>query len=127
MKLIGKENFTKVEEALWLAEDEGLSEITEEEYTDLLISLSITIARIQMGRQIEVNSDHHSTRPSKLLTHTIDHLIKALQVQLTAAETSYIAELLEPTAAPHSNLLLPIDELSYMEMVWKLIRRMEKV
>ncbi|MCY9656617.1 BglG family transcription antiterminator [Paenibacillus chondroitinus] len=126
LKLIGKENFTKVEEALWLAEDEGLSEISEEEYTNLLISLSITIARIQMGRPIEANSDHHSARPSKLLTHTIDHLTEEIPIQLTAAEISYIAELLEPTSEPHANLLLPIDELSYMEMVWKLIRRMER-
>lgn len=126
LKLIGKENFTKVEEALWLAEDEGLSEISEQDYTNLLISLSITIARIQMGRHIEMKSDHHSTRPSKLLNHTIDHLTKEIPIQLTAAEISYIAELLEPTAVTHSNLLLPIHELSYMEMVWKLIRRMEK-
>lgn len=126
LKLIGKENFTKVEEALWLADDEGLSEISEEEYTNLLISLSITIARVELGRQIEVNSDHYSILPSKLLTHTIDHLTRVIPIQLTAAEISYIAELLEPTAAPHANLLLPIDELSYMEMVWKLVRRMER-
>lgn len=126
LQLIGKENFTKVEEALWLAEDEGLSEISEEEYTNLLLSLSITIARIELGRPIEVNSEQHSALPSQLLTHTIDHLTKVIPIQLTAAEISYIAELLEPTAAPHANLLLPIDELSYMEMVWKLVRRMER-
>ncbi|OPH54651.1 sugar transporter [Paenibacillus ferrarius] len=125
LKLIGKVNFTKVEEALWLAEDEGLSGISEEEYTHLLIQLSITIARIQMGRPIEQQLEHHSHRPSKLLAHTIDQLTKVIPIALSAAEISYIAELLESKSVPHPNQLLPMDELSYMQMVWKLIRAME--
>ncbi|GGI44559.1 transcriptional regulator MtlR [Paenibacillus marchantiophytorum] len=126
LELIGKENFTHVEAALWLAEDEGLSELSEESYTNLLIHISITIARIQQGRSMEGQLETSPPVASKLLTHTVEHLTKVLSVELSSAEIAYIAELLEPKSLNHPNHLLPIDELSYMEMVWKLIRCMEK-
>jgi mannitol operon transcriptional antiterminator len=125
LALIGKENLTKVEAALWLAEDEGLSELSEEDYTNLLIHISITIARIQQGRQIELHPEHYSLRQTRLLTHTIDHLTKVIPIELSTAEISYLAELLEPKSLTHPNQLLPLEDLSYMEMVWKLIRSME--
>ncbi|MCY9669024.1 BglG family transcription antiterminator [Paenibacillus alginolyticus] len=125
LELIGKENFTKVEAALWLAEDEGLSELSEQDYTNLLIHISITIARIQQGRQIELHSEPYSLRPNKLLTHTIEQLSKVILIELTTPEIFYIADLLEPKSLKHPNELLPMQELSYMEIVWKLIRSME--
>ncbi|SDN19709.1 mannitol operon transcriptional antiterminator [Paenibacillus sp. yr247] len=125
LELIGKENFTKVEAALWLAEDEGLSELSEQGYTNLLINMSITIARIQQGKPIELHPEPYSLRHNKLLTHTIEHLSKVIPIELTTAEIFYIAELLEPKSHTHPNLLLPMEELSYMEIVWKLIRNME--
>jgi mannitol operon transcriptional antiterminator len=125
LELIGKENFTKVEAALWLAEDEGLSELSEQDYTNLLIQISITIARIQQGRQIELHPEPYSLRSNKLLTHTIEQLSKVIPIELTTAEIFYIAELLEPKSLKHPNELLPMEELSYMEIVWKLVRNME--
>ncbi|MGO4500180.1 BglG family transcription antiterminator [Paenibacillus sp. 2RAB27] len=125
LELIGKENFTKVEAALWDAEDEGLSELSEADYTHLLIQLSIAIARIQLGRQIENHPEHHSLGQSKLLNHTIDQLTNVIPITLSISEISYMADLLKPKSNPHPNQLLPIDELSYMGMVRKLIRRME--
>lgn len=125
LELIGKENFTKVEAALWLAEDEGLSELSEQDYTNLLIHISITIARIQQGRQIELHSEPYSLRPNKLLTHTIEQLSKVIPIEITTPEIFYIADLLEPKSLKHPNELLPTEELSYMEIVWKLIRYME--
>lgn len=125
LELIGKENFTKVEAALWLAENEGLSELSEQDYTNLLIHISITIARIQQGRQIELHPEPYSLRPNKLLTHTIEQLSKVIPIELTTPEIFYIAELLEPKSLKHPNQLLPMEELSYMEIVWKLIRNME--
>jgi mannitol operon transcriptional antiterminator len=124
--LIGKENFTKVEAALWHPEDEGLNELSENDYTHLLINLSITIARIQQGKQIELQAENYSIRQSTLLTHTIEQLSKVIPLEFTTAEIAYIAELLQPKEVAHPNQLLPFEELSYMEIVWKLIRRMEE-
>jgi mannitol operon transcriptional antiterminator len=124
--LIGKENFTKVEAALWHPEDEGLNELSESDYTQLLINISITIARIQKGKQIELHAESYSIRQSTLLTHTIEQLSKVIPLEFTTAEISYIAELLQPKEVAHPNQLLPFEELSYMEIVWKLIRRMEE-
>ncbi|MFD0698697.1 BglG family transcription antiterminator [Paenibacillus sp. GCM10027628] len=123
--LIGKDNFTKVESALWLAEDEGLNELSENDYTNLLINISIMIARIQRGKPIELHAEHHSIRQNELLTHTVDHLSKVIPIELTTAEIAYLAELLEPRGVTHPNQLLPSEDLSYMEIVWKLIRNME--
>jgi mannitol operon transcriptional antiterminator len=124
--LIGKENFTKVEAALWHPEDEGLNELSESDYTQLLINISITIARIQKGKQIELHAESYSIRQSTLLTHTIEQLSKVIPLEFTTAEIAYIAELLQPKEVAHPNQLLPFEELSYMEIVWKLIRRMEE-
>jgi mannitol operon transcriptional antiterminator len=126
LRLIGKEHFTEVEAALWHSEDEGLNELSESDYTHLLISLSISIARIQQGKLVELNAEHYSVRQSDLLTHTIEQLSKAIPMEFPTAEIAYIAELLEPKEVNHPNQLLPFDELSYMEIVWKLIRRMEE-
>ncbi|TXK86165.1 BglG family transcription antiterminator [Paenibacillus sp. N3.4] len=126
LELIGKDYFRKVETALWQAEDQGLNELSESEYTYLLINLSITIARIQQKKPIELHADQVSIRQSELLMHTIKCLSEAIPVAFSTAETAYIGELLEPEERVHPNQLLPMDELGYMEMVWKLIRNMEQ-
>jgi mannitol operon transcriptional antiterminator len=125
-ELIGKENFAKVELALWHAEDESLNALSESDYTHLLIDISITIARIQQGKPIELRAENDRVRQSTLLTHTIEQLSKVIPLEFATAEIVYIAELLEPREAVHPNHLLPLEELSYMEMVWKLVRNMEK-
>ncbi|NOV04332.1 BglG family transcription antiterminator [Paenibacillus planticolens] len=125
LELIGKEHFSKVEEALWQAEDEGLNALSESNYTNLLIHISIAVSRIQLGRAIELHAEKQSIRQSELLTHVIGYLTKAIEMEFSTAEISYIAELLQPRDVSHPNQLLPQEELSYMEIVWKLIRHME--
>ncbi|ULL18394.1 PRD domain-containing protein [Paenibacillus sp. H1-7] len=125
LQLIGKSYFADVEAALWDAEDEGLNKLSESEYTRLLIDISILIARMKQGKVIEANVETETIRRSDLLTHTIEQLSKIVPMEWPEAEIRYLAELLQPEE-PHPNQLLPFDELSYMEIVWKLIRRMEE-
>ncbi|MDD9267277.1 BglG family transcription antiterminator [Paenibacillus sp. GCM10023248] len=125
LALIGKEHFAKVEEALWQVEDEGLNALSEEAYTQLLIHISIAVSRIKQGRGIELQAEKQSVRQSELLAQLIGHLSSKAEVEFSTAETAYIAGLLERGEAPHPNQLLPQEELSYMEIVWKLVRQME--
>lgn len=125
LKLIGKEYFAQVEAALWDSEDAGLSALSESEYTRLLIDISISIARMQQGKVIEQSVEIDSIRQSALLIHTLEQLSKVIPLEWPKAEIAYLAELLEPKVV-HPNQLLPLDELSYMEIVRKLIRGMEE-
>jgi mannitol operon transcriptional antiterminator len=124
LKLIGQANFAKVEEALWLAEADGLREMSEEAYTHLLIQLSIAISRIQTGRTIALPPERQ-VPSSKLLAHTIERLTQVIPITLPATEADYIAALLQPAVEPELNPMLPVDELSHIDRIWKLIRTME--
>ncbi|MBO7742716.1 BglG family transcription antiterminator [Paenibacillus sp. MWE-103] len=125
LELAGKPFFAQVEEALWKAEDAGLSALSEHAYTELLIRIAIAAARIGLGRPIELRPEQQSFRQSELLTAVMAHLAEATGLSFSTAETAYIAGLLEPRGQPHPNQLLPEEELGYMELVWRLVRAME--
>jgi len=125
LELIGKPHFAKVEEALWQAEDDRLHALSESDYTYLLIHISIAVSRVQQGRAIELQAEKQSNRQSELLAHVISCLSNAIGMEFSTAEVAYLAQLLEPGDASHPNQLLPQEKLSYMEIVWKMVRNME--
>ncbi|MGG1552785.1 BglG family transcription antiterminator [Paenibacillus ferrarius] len=125
LELIGKDHFTQVEAALWQMEDEGLNELSENEYTNLLIDISIAIARIKKGKTMDAPAEHPAGRQSELSAQTIRHLSAQTATAFSDAEISYIAGLLAPKNTEHPNQLLPLKELNYMEIIWKLIQCME--
>jgi mannitol operon transcriptional antiterminator len=126
LELIGKVYFAKVEAALWQAEEKGLHELTENEYTSLLIDISISIARIKQGKQIELQANQESVPHSTLLRSLIEQLSSAIPMEFSTAEADYIAELLKKKQDVHPNQLLPLEELNYRESTGKLIRKMEE-
>ncbi|WP_079914674.1 BglG family transcription antiterminator [Paenibacillus sp. 32352] len=126
LELIGKPYFAKVEAALWHAEEAGLSELGEEEYTHLLLGISVAISRIKQGKQVALQAEHASIRRSELLIRIIQELTEAIPVEFITAEIAHLSTLLEPEETVHPNQLLPAEELSYMEIVWRLIRNMEE-
>ncbi|GAA3413051.1 BglG family transcription antiterminator [Paenibacillus hodogayensis] len=126
LELSGKAYFHEVEDVLWQAEEAGLKELSDKAYTDLLLDISIAVARFLLGRRIELRAvNGGAVRQSELLTGIAVQLSRRLPWELPAAELAHIAGLLEAGAGADPNQLLPLEELEYMDIAWRLIRQME--
>ncbi|UJF31717.1 BglG family transcription antiterminator [Paenibacillus hexagrammi] len=129
LELIGKVNFRYVEGALWQDEDRGLGALSESEYTELLIDVSICIARIQQGKLIEQEPNESLTLPKNnlLLQHIIEHIKRHVDVDFPSAEVEYLVELLNCRVSRAPSELLPDHEPWLIDTIGRLIARMEQI
>ncbi len=125
LQMVGKQNMMKVEDSLWQLEEKWLNKLTEAEYTDLLIRVSVAVERIRKGKRVEGSgtTDQESRDPA--LRQAVRQLAETLDLALTAEDFAYLVRLLEPKAETDPNRLLLQDDLGLMETVQRLINYIE--
>jgi mannitol operon transcriptional antiterminator len=132
LAMVGKDNWMHVEQVLWQLEEQWLIGLSESDYNDLLIRLSVAITRIRQGKWIEDNPDIHSfeeaasgSEQALTMNTMVQQISESLELELPPAEAAYIAELLEGNNGADVNELLPHDDLGFMDMVGQMIRYVE--
>lgn len=120
--LAGKEMMSEVENVLWSWEEHWAGRLSENAYTDLLIRLSIALQRINAGKQIEFQTDiiqdiSLSLQEETGALHLSSLLAEHFDIDLSQAETAYIAQLLYTIRANDLQSLLPGDNLALTETV----------
>lgn len=118
--MIGKENFKKLEHALWELNDDWPNTLSESDYTRLLIKLSVALTRIEHNCLIAA-SDYDFGDEITLLKSLLD----ILDIQLPIEEKWYLSQLLSSEAFPESSLLIHHDDMPTIEGVKQLIRYVE--
>jgi mannitol operon transcriptional antiterminator len=132
LAMVSKDNWMHVEQVLWHLEEQWLIGLSESEYNDLLIRLSVAITRIRQGKWIEDNPELQSSGGTvsgseKAITKNsmVQQISESLELELPPTEAAYIAELLEGNNDTDVNELLPHDDLGLMEMVGRIIHYVE--
>ncbi|RCW47904.1 BglG family transcription antiterminator [Paenibacillus prosopidis] len=121
LDMIGKKNFKRLEQALWELNDDWPNDLSESDYTRLLIKLSVALTRIEHNHLIQ--SGDYSTGGEIPLLRS---LLNALDIQLPIEEKRYLSRLLDNEAFPESSLLIHHDDMSLIETVTLLIRYVEE-
>ncbi|WP_419876198.1 BglG family transcription antiterminator [Candidatus Pristimantibacillus sp. PTI5] len=120
LDMIGKENFKKLEQALWELSDDWSNTLSESDYTRLLIKLSVALTRIGHGCVIPADR----TNKSEVIP-LLQGLLDILNIQLPIQEQAYLSHLLDQEAFPESSLLIHHDDMPTIEGVKLLILRVE--
>ncbi|WP_083676265.1 BglG family transcription antiterminator [Paenibacillus sp. FSL H8-0548] len=120
LDMIGKENFKKLEQALWELNVDWPDTLTESDYTRMLIKLSVALTRIE--HKCLITEQIYGKDSSPLL----NSLLNILRLQLPVEEQRYLSELLGNEAVAQSSLLIHHDDMSAIEGVKQLIRYVEK-
>jgi mannitol operon transcriptional antiterminator len=126
LDLIGKPHLLTVEAALWQLEEPWLNELSESEYTDLLIRITVAVNRIRQGKLIERAASDIEPELSDAEHLLLDKLAAALDMTWPAAEARHLAHLLEAKRSAESNRLLTENELSCRETAQRLIAAAEE-
>ncbi|MFC0215089.1 BglG family transcription antiterminator [Paenibacillus chartarius] len=127
LALMGREHMPAVEEALWNAEEGWLNELSESDYTDLLIRLTVAVNRIRQGKLIERGEEagaaheEYGAGSGNWLTR----LSEALGIDFPPAETRHLIGLVEQIRNAGPDRLLPEHALTIRELVQRLTERME--
>lgn len=121
LDMIGKENFKKLEHALWELNDDWPNSLSESDYTRLLIKLSVALTRIEHGCLVSA-SEYDTGEDIALLSS----LMALLDIQLPIEEKHYLSRLLSNEAFPESSLLIHHDDMPTIEGVKQLIRFVEE-
>lgn len=117
LDMIGKDNFKKLEQALWELNDDWPNDLSEADYTRLLIKLSVALTRIEHNHLI-LSDDYGTGGEIGLLRSLLD----LLDIQLPLEEQRYLSRLLDNNAFFESSLLIHHDDMSIIESVTLLIR-----
>lgn len=120
LDMIGKENFKKLEQALWELSDDWSNTLSESDYARLLIKLSVALTRIEHGNVIPASRSIRSE-----VIPLLQSLLDLLNIQLPIQEQAYLSHLLDQEAFPESSLLIHHDDMPTIEGVKLLIRRVE--
>ncbi|MDQ0112161.1 BglG family transcription antiterminator [Paenibacillus harenae] len=121
LDMIGKDNFKKLEQALWELNDDWPNDLSESDYTRLLIKLSVALTRIEHNHLI-LSGDYGAGGEITLVRSLLD----ALDMQLPIEEKRYLSRLLDDEAFPESSLLIHHDDMSLIESVTLLIRYVQE-
>ncbi len=127
LSMVGKQIFFDVEKALWQLEERFPTNLTEAQYTKLLIKLSVAIRRIQQGKAIET----HTLSPQAFsikdeAAEKLDHFISLLQFDLPEAEILYFSHLFEAWEASDPLNLLELGDFQLADTVARMIRLVEQ-
>ncbi|KRE47870.1 hypothetical protein ASG81_08130 [Paenibacillus sp. Soil522] len=118
--MIGKENFKKLEHALWELNDDWPNTLSESDYTRLLIKLSVALTRMEHKYMITASGYDFGDEITLLKS-----LLDILDIQLPIEEKRYLSQLLSSEAFPESSLLIHHDDMPTIEGVKQLIRYVE--
>ncbi|MDP4095258.1 PRD domain-containing protein [Paenibacillus sp. P96] len=135
MELIGRDVMLTVENALWQPNEKWLENMVESKYMELLIQLSVAVARIRRSYGAErlesemllgtgTNEEEEKIRAA-MVERICDELSVALSLQFSEQEKRYFRNLFR-SAEDRSTRLLPLDDLVLLEIVNELIRRVEE-
>ncbi|AZK47610.1 BglG family transcription antiterminator [Paenibacillus lentus] len=127
--MVGKEQFFKLERALWQLNKQWPTRLSEAAYTRLLIRLSVAFTRIQQGCIINPKSDvKHTTSADQTSGKDNSQLVRLLELldlQLPQEEEAYIDSLLKDEGQHELGLLINHNDMSLIETVTELIRFIE--
>ncbi|KIL42135.1 hypothetical protein SD70_02895 [Gordoniibacillus kamchatkensis] len=123
---VGKQHLMTVEEALWQAEDKRLNELSESEYTELLIRITVAVHRMRQGKLMEAEDGCKAESLSEEERRWLSSLSDALLLELPEAEACHLAQLYERAGVSDHHLLLAKNELSSREQAGRLISHMEQ-
>ncbi|WP_281883453.1 BglG family transcription antiterminator [Paenibacillus sp. YYML68] len=131
LSMIGREHFLHVEEALWNCEDSRLQQLSDLDYTKLLIRLSTAVARVQRGYLIEEAAAAPlpaalAVEPSAPLQAIIRCLSDRLSCSFPPAELTYMYRLLQLSDSQSQYELLGFDETKLLDIVHRLIQKVEE-
>lgn len=121
LDMIGKENFKRLEHALWELNDEWPHTLSESNYTRLLIKLSVALTRIENNCFVSASEYRHSVEIIPLLRS----LLVVLNLQLPIEEKMYLSQLLNSEAFLDNGLLIHHEDMPTIEGVKLLIRYVE--
>ncbi|WP_139991053.1 BglG family transcription antiterminator [Paenibacillus paridis] len=121
LDMIGKDNFKKLEQALWELNDDWPNTLSESDYTRMLIKLSVALTRIGNHCLVAANTYDHSK-----VIPLLQSLMDALDLQLPLEEQRYLSQLLDNEAFPESSLLIHHEDMPTLEGVKQLIQYVEK-
>lgn len=124
--LLGKQHLLSVEEALWQSEDHSLGELPENEYTELLIRITVAVTRMLQGKRIGEEAEEPANVPGGVVQAFTRRLSESLDTAIPDAEARYVARLLAPKNASDPHQLLTENELGYRETVQRLTAYLEK-
>lgn len=129
LSMVGKEQFFKLERALWQLNKQWPTRLSEAAYTRLLIRLSVAFTRIQQGCVISLKPE---VPPTASASHASDkdnsqlvRLLELLDLQLPREEEAYIDGLLKGEGQHELGLLINHNDMSLIETVTELIRFIE--
>lgn len=127
--MVGKEQFFKLERALWQLNKQWPTRLSEAAYTRLLIRLSVAFTRIQQGCIINSKPDvpltASASQPSDKDNSQLVRLLELLNLQLPREEEDYINGLLKGEGQHELGLLINHNDMSLIETVTELIRFIE--
>jgi mannitol operon transcriptional antiterminator len=127
LSLMGKDHLLTVESVLWQTSEESwLNELSESDYTDLLIRITVAVNRIRQGRLIEVEEGCGEEGLNEHQKNLLQSLQDNLQMEFPDAEACHLAHLLELKKVLYFHQLLSDNELNCRELVQRLIVDLEE-
>ncbi|GAA0134393.1 mannitol operon transcriptional activator MtlR [Paenibacillus sp. YSY-4.3] len=127
LRMVGKEQFFKLERALWQINKQWPIRLPEAAYTRLLIRLSVALTRIEHScliRQDQEQAVQPGTSSAKD-NGQLARLLQLLELELPQAEEVYLGSLLRGEAQHELGLLVNHNDMSLIETVTELIRYIE--
>lgn len=127
LSMVGKEQFFKLEQTIWNIHLQWPFNLSEEDYTRLLIKLSVALTRIRRQAAIHQVSFKEMNNAKKINRNSpLGSLLTQLELQLPAGEVDYIEDLLTGKHSDASDLISHLNDMSIIETVNFLIRFMEE-
>lgn len=128
---VGKANLMEVENTLWDMEWKWTAELPEIVYMEMLLSLSVTARRIEIGRTIDGSeeagysrlSDHRNIAGAERF---VQQLAAALGLNIPRVEILYIAGLFDRVQDSFSSSGFAYGDVELMEIVYKLTESVVK-
>jgi mannitol operon transcriptional antiterminator len=127
LALMGKEHLLTVEAALWqTSEQSWLNRLSESDYTDLLLCLTVSVNRMKQGRFIEEEEECGEEGLDEHQKTLLRSLSDSLQMDFPDGEACHLAQLLELRKGSDFHQLLSENELNLRELVQRLIADLEE-
>ncbi|MFS0727926.1 BglG family transcription antiterminator [Paenibacillus sp. 1P07SE] len=121
-ELAGIDSIQKLEQALWSLEQQFPSELTDTDYTKLLVQLSVAIARMRKGHVLPAQTVGETSE--RVSSEELELWTAAAGIALEGSERYYVQELLNRRASA-SALPLLLEHPRLQQSVHLLIGMME--
>ncbi|HUC91052.1 MAG TPA: BglG family transcription antiterminator [Paenibacillus sp.] len=130
LKMVGKDHFLAIENALWQLEVEGTNPLSETDYTRLLIRLSVALTRMKRHHYIRPGAPGDRQEGAERSEHEYKESRRFAAMlelgPLPAAESEYLQRLLTGKEQDGPATPLLHHDLALVESVVHLVRFLEK-